>query len=74
MKKLLQKFSRRQEQTLPAAGERTIDRREFFERGLTGAAVITTTWLAADLLYENYGGPLDEEWLDAYYKSDFVGV
>ena len=52
-----------------------LDRREFLTRMVSGAALVTTSWLATDVLYENYGGnALEESWLNDYYKSDFVGV
>lgn len=51
-----------------------MDRREFLETTLKGAAILTTAWLAADVVYENYGGAFEESWVRDYYKSDFVGV
>ncbi len=51
-----------------------IDRREFLEKMLVGSAVISTTWLMTDKLYDEYGGTFEEAWLKDYYKSDFVGV
>lgn len=71
LRKLRERYRR-----VPAAVEATaMDRREFLGRMVSGAALITTSWLATDLLYENYGGnAFEESWLNDYYKSDFVGV
>jgi len=71
----LLRILRRTDIDIPAETEAIeIDRREFLEKMLYGGAVISTTWLMTDKLYEEYGGTFEEEWLKAYYKSDFVGV
>ncbi len=72
--KLLNKIKNRRKNAAVAEITNGLDRREFLGKALTGAAVITTTWLATDIAYERYGSPLDESWLEDYYKSDFVGV
>ncbi len=72
--KLLQKLRRTDTEShteIEAAG---IDRREFLGKALYGGAVISSTWLISDKLFDEYGGSFEEAWLKDYYKSDFVGV
>lgn len=72
--KIINRIRKRDMNEQAEVRENVIDRRQFFERALSGAALVTTAWLATDQLYDNYGRSFEDEWLKAYYKSDFVGV